>query len=148
MHPRKQLLILINPLQLQGTDITEGFHTHHLTSLPYEMKKKYFIRKTKTKRNAPFTFAEDGFYMTLKKEIQKILPTIPKQPDNTSKFILDSVAFFLFLFAILATRYWNYWLGVLSGIFLGFTTIAAHNFLHQKDNLRMYCFQFSMMSVL
>lgn len=112
------------------------------------MKKKYFVRNSKTKRNAPFSFAEDGFYMTLKKEVTKILPTLPKQPDKTSKFFLDSVTFFLFLFAILATNYWSFRIGVLAGIFLGLTTIAAHNFLHQKDNLRMYFFQFSMMTVL
>lgn len=134
-------------LFFQGTDITEGFHVHHITSLPYEMKKKYFIRNAKKKRNAPFTFHEDGFYLTLKKEFAKILPTLPRQSFNTSKFIADALCFLLFIFSILATRYWSYGVGVLSGIFLGFTTISAHNFVHQKDNFRMYYFQFSTMSV-
>lgn len=86
--------------------------------------------------------------MTLKREVKKIIPTLPKQPDNNSKAIADGLAFFLFVFAVLAARYWSYGLGIMAGIFLGFTVIAAHNFLHMKDNFRMYYFQFSMMSVL
>lgn len=138
---------LINSLLLQGTDITEAFHAHHLTSIPYETKKKYYVSDAKKKRNAPFTFHENGFYLTLKREIEKILPTLPKQPFNTSKFLSDSICFFLFTFSILAARYWSYGMGVLSGIFLGLATISGHNYLHRRDNFRMYYFQFSQMSV-
>ncbi|KAJ8929854.1 hypothetical protein NQ314_017458 [Rhamnusium bicolor] len=131
----------------KGTDITEAFEVHHLTSLPEAMLKKYFVKNTKTKRNSPFTFKEDGFYRTLKKEIRKVLKTVPKQSLNTSNFFIDSLMVLLFIFSTLSVRYWSVGLGVLSGILLGLLTIAAHNYIHRKDNWRMYYFQFSLMQV-
>jgi len=38
-------------------------------------------------------------------------------------------------------------LAVLAGNFLAFLTIAAHNYFHQKDNFRMFYFNFSLQTV-
>ncbi|XP_056633075.1 cytochrome b5-related protein-like [Diorhabda carinulata] len=131
----------------KGTDLTEAFEVHHLTELPEQILKKYFVKNAKTKRNSPFTFNENGFYRTLKKEIRPVLKNVPKQSMKNTNFICDAMVFLLFLFAILATLDWNYWLGNLAGIILGMLTIATHNYTHMKDNFRMYYFQFSMLQV-
>ncbi|RZB40751.1 Cyt-b5 and/or FA desaturase domain containing protein [Asbolus verrucosus] len=129
----------------KGTDITEAFEVHHLTTAPEETLKKYFVKKAKVKRNSPFTFKDDGFYRTLKREVMGIVKTLPKQVINTSAFFTDLLLVGTFLFAILANTYWNYWLGILAGFFLGCVTIASHNYFHKKDNFRMYYFNLSLM---
>uniref|UniRef100_V5GUE1 Cytochrome b5-related protein n=1 Tax=Anoplophora glabripennis TaxID=217634 RepID=V5GUE1_ANOGL len=131
----------------KGTDITEAFEVHHLTSLSEELMKKYFVREAKSKRNFPFTFKEDGFYRTLKREVNKVVKTLPKQSPKTSDFLIDAMVVLLFTFSVMAVRYWSFWLGILAGLFLGLVTVAAHNYIHRKDNLRMYYFQFSLMQV-
>lgn len=135
-------------LQLsKGLDITEAFEVHHLTSLPEEMLKKYFVKNADSKRNAPFTFKDNGFYKTLKKEVIKTLPTIPKPKTNISNLMIDSFLVILFILSILAAKYYNFLIGILAGNFLAFLTIAAHNYFHQKDNFRMYYFNFSLLTV-
>lgn len=58
-------------------DITEAFESSHIM----EYKKveqilgKYYVKDVPqgSKRNSPFTFKNDGFYMTLNERIQPIL---------------------------------------------------------------------------
>ncbi|CAH1109796.1 unnamed protein product [Psylliodes chrysocephalus] len=111
------------------------------------MLKKFFVRKATTKRNSPFTFEENGFYKTLKKEIRPTLKHLPKQSVNNTNFFCDSMVFILFFLSTLATYYWNFWLAAVAGLILGMLTIATHNYLHMKNNYRMYYFQFSMLQV-
>jgi hypothetical protein len=40
----------------------------------------------------------------------------------------------------------SFLLGSLSGLLLALTIISAHNFFHQRDNIRMYYFALSFMS--
>lgn len=110
------------------------------------MLQKYYVKNAKTKRNSPFTFKEDGFYRTLKREVQTIIKDLPRQPINTSAVFTDSLLGFAFLFGVLANYYWSYWLALLSGVFLACLTIASHNYFHQKDNFRMHYFNFSLMN--
>ena len=49
--------------------------------------------------------------------------------------------------AVLATKDDNIYIAMLSGVFLLWLTIIAHNFFHQKDNWRMYCFNMSLLNV-
>lgn len=127
-------------MQFQGTDITEAFEVHHLSKAPEEMLSKFRVRSTKTKRNSPFTFKEDGFYRTLKRNIREVWKTLPEQPVKTSAVFTDSMCLAMFLFGILAVTYENYFLAVLAGNLLALTTIASHNYIHKKDNFRMYYF--------
>lgn len=131
--------------KFQGTDITEAFETHHLTSTPEKIIEKYFIRKAKTPRNSPFTFKEGDFYKTLKKNISAKLKAIPKEPAKRSKKIIDFLLFSYVSLALFAVIFKSFTCGMLSGIFLSLTAIAAHNFFHQKDNFRMYYFNFTLM---
>lgn len=63
-----------------------------------------------------------------------------------SKIWLDMVMVSSMLTAILAATTSSYALGVLSGFFMYLTVSGAHNFLHLRDNLRMYYFDISFMS--
>lgn len=139
-------LVLYN-FFLKGTDITEAFEVHHISTLPEGMLKTYFIRNAKQKRNSPFTFKDDGFYRTLKREVRDVLKTLPKQSINTTAFFTDLLLAGTFTFSILANMYWNYWLALIAGVFLGLLTIAAHNYFHQKDNYRMLYFSLSLLSI-
>lgn len=48
--------------------------------------------------------------------------------------------------AVLATKDDNIYIAMLSGVFLLWLTIVAHNFFHQKDNWRMFCFNLSLLN--
>ncbi|XP_066246438.1 cytochrome b5-related protein-like [Euwallacea similis] len=131
----------------KGLDITEAFEVHHLSTYPAEVLKKYFVREARNKRNAPFTFKENGFYKTLKREILLVLPNLPKKRINFSNLMIDCFLVVLFLLSTLAAKYWSFLIGTLAGNFLAFLTIAAHNYFHKKDNFRMYYFNFSLQTV-
>lgn len=77
----------------------------------------------------------------------KVVKTLPTQSKKTSNFFIDSLLVLMFTFSVMAAAYWNYILGVISGNLLAMLTIAAHNYFHRRDNIRMYYFQFSLMQV-
>ncbi|KAG5882183.1 hypothetical protein JTB14_016451 [Gonioctena quinquepunctata] len=131
----------------KGNDITEAFETHHLIDHPQEILKKYYKSKAKTRRNAPFTFAEDGFYRTLKAEVRKVLKNVPKQSYNNTNVFADSLLFLTFVFSVLAVRFWSFGVAILAGMYLALLSLAAHNYVHRRDNFRMYYFQFSLQQV-
>ena len=59
--------------RLQGTDVTEAFESHHITSRAVDLLPKFFIREARQPRNSPYTFHEDGFYRTLKRRAAPVL---------------------------------------------------------------------------
>lgn len=140
----KQYEIIWNVF-FQGTDITEAFECHHLTTLPTKLLSEYFIREAKTPRTSPFTFKEDGFYKVLKKEIVSALETVPKKPIERSKYLTDLLLISYIMSALLAVYFKSYSMGVAAGVMLCMVSVAAHNFFHQKDNFRMYYFDLTMM---
>lgn len=131
----------------KGTDITEAFEVHHLSDLPETILKKYYVRKASTKRNNPFTFKDDGFYRTLKREFIKDLKKAPKHVINHTAFVTDCMVLAMFLVCIITVRTWNYWLCPIAGYLVTSTAICSHNFLHKKDNFRMYFYTFSLMQL-
>lgn len=124
----------------KGTDITEAFEAHHLSSVPRQTLNQFFMRRAKHPRNSPFTFEDDGFYRTLKRNVLPVLEKIPKNTYKVSDIITDSLCVGTFLFAIFACTFWCFTCGFICGLLLTFTVIAGHNYLHRKDNLRMYLF--------
>jgi hypothetical protein len=97
-------------------------------------------------RFSPYTFHEDGFYRTLKRRAEPIIGTIHTGPTFRSKIWIDILMITTMATAILATSVSSYALGFLAGFLLNFTVMGAHNFLHLRDNMRMYYFDFSFMS--
>lgn len=129
----------------QGTDITEAFESHHISTTPETLIKKFFVKTTQIPRNSPFTFKDKDFYKTLKTRIRNALPDVPVEASNHTKFIADLLLIGYFVTALLAVYFWSFTLGTISGVLLGLTTVAAHNFFHQRNNFRMYYFNFSLM---
>lgn len=146
----------------KGTDITEAFETHHIhPEVPVRTLEKYKIRAAAEPRNFKFTFNDDGFFRTVKRNIGKKLKTIDRGPERLSKvcdrfsviMMCDLTLFFIqyfidgfllatFLTAILSLKLNSTFLTLLSSLCLNYTTICAHNFIHKRDNLRMYYFNF------
>jgi hypothetical protein len=97
-------------------------------------------------RFSPYTFHEDGFYHTLKRRAEPIIATIHTGPTLRSKIWIDMLMITTLAITILATATSSYALGFLAGFLMNLTVMGAHNFLHLRDNMRMYYFDFSFMS--
>ncbi|KRT83093.1 hypothetical protein AMK59_3566, partial [Oryctes borbonicus] len=118
----------------KGTDITEAFEAHHISTNPEKLLHLYFVRKARTPRNSPFTFEEDGFYKTVKRRVRKELENVPKHPERRSRILADILFFTFMITSLIAVREQSYVAGFISGLFLTMACIAAHNFFHQRDN--------------
>lgn len=131
----------------KGTDITEAFEVHHLTEKPQRLLARFYIRDANSSRSIPFTFDENGFYKKFKKRIQIALKDVDFQnPSKSSNFKTDSLLIITLISSMIAAST-NFWLAfIISGIFLAWTTIAAHNYMHMKHHFRMYYFDLSLMS--
>ncbi|KAL0272535.1 UNVERIFIED_CONTAM: hypothetical protein PYX00_005467 [Menopon gallinae] len=128
----------------KGTDITEAFESHHISEKAENMLKKFWVKKATTPRMSTLTFHEDGFYKTLKRKVRKAKPVPFTGSTWESRMLIDGL-----LVCFLLTNYlgiYNYWWSILSGVFLYMVAVAAHNFFHMKDNLRMYYFNLSLLS--
>ncbi|KAJ9597574.1 hypothetical protein L9F63_011575, partial [Diploptera punctata] len=130
----------------KGTDITEAFESHHVSSAASRTLSRYFVKKACTPRNSPYTFHEDGFYRTLQRRAQVILAGVPHGPDFYSALTADLLALGTVAVSVSALATNSYFLCCLAGLLMAMNVVTAHNFLHQKDNWRMYYFNLSFMS--
>lgn len=142
------MIILI--IHFQGTDITEAFECHHLSTSVNKVLEKYYVRDAKTPRNSPFTFEEDGFYRTLKKVIVEELKNVPKEVYKKSDRIMDGIFATYLLSSAFACYTKNPVLVNLSyfiaSVTLAWTVVASHNYIHRKSNWRMHLFSMAMWS--
>jgi hypothetical protein len=129
-------------LTIQGTDITEAFESYHIKNVAALALTKYYVREASEPRNYKLTFDDDGFYRTLKRRTAAKLPSLDKSSMWKSKLILDLIVIALFLAAIMTIRLENHALkifcGVLSALLVSWLNATGHNFIHQRDNWRMY----------
>ncbi|XP_063701277.1 cytochrome b5-related protein-like [Culicoides brevitarsis] len=134
----------------KGCDITEAFESHHISVKPEKLLQYYFVRNASKPRNSKLTFAEDGFYKTLKRRVAAKMPAVNKnrrRDERKSKFIQDSLLLLTLVMAGLVGRFPNSWaLIILAGIVMTGTIITAHNFFHKRDNWRMKIFNLCLMS--
>lgn len=130
----------------KGVDITEQFETHHITEKAEKLLSKFYVRDAALPRNYDFTFAKNGFYKTLKRRVADQLDDLDRRPIKMSNMISDIVMGLVFVTAILAVKDKNLFLAALSGNFLLWMLVIAHNYFHQKDNWRMYCFNLSLLN--
>ncbi|XP_061391468.1 cytochrome b5-related protein-like, partial [Musca vetustissima] len=70
--------------ETRGTDITEAFEAHHLTTAPSKMIEKYKVRDANKPRIYTLTMHENGFYKTLKRRVMEKLKTIDNAPKERS----------------------------------------------------------------
>ncbi|XP_012534068.1 cytochrome b5-related protein isoform X2 [Monomorium pharaonis] len=134
-------------LLTKGTDITELFESHHITDKAEQLLPKFYIREAATPRSVPLTFLPDGFYRTFKKRAVEALKTVDfHKPSTTTNLIIDSLVAMTFTLTFAAAFAHSYAIAVLASVFLGWTTVAAHNYFHMRNNFRMYYFDLSMLS--
>jgi len=89
---------------------------------------------------------QDGFYRTLQRRARTALAGVPRGPNYASALIADLLALGSVAFSVLAACSSSYAVGALAGVLIALNVVSAHNFLHQKDNFRMYYFNLSFMS--
>lgn len=134
----------------QGTDITEAFESHHISSEPEEILERYFVGDSKEQRNYFFTYDENGFYRTLKKRVADKLKSIDRSITWKSKFIHDINLLALFVATIIMSRSDDQIKFVISTLlaaqFLAWSANFSHNFAHQADNWRMYTANISLIT--
>lgn len=130
----------------KGVDITEQFETHHITDLAEKLLPKFYVRDAALPRNYKITFAENGFYRTLKRRVANKLEFLDKSAIANSRFYCDFMLASSVLLSIIAARDFNFIIATLAALSFLWLTVIAHNFLHQKDNWRMYIINMSLMS--
>lgn len=74
------------------------------------------------------------------------LPTLDKRPTQMLKTLTDCYLAFTFGFAIYAIKLNSYYLASVAAFFLAWTTLASHNYVHQKFNFRRFYMNFSVMN--
>jgi len=126
----------------EGTDITESFEAYHIKDTAKQVLSKYYAREAVQPRNYRFTYDEKGFFKTLQRRIAERVEKLDKRDLWKSKFLLDSVVVALFLTSILAVRaekgYASYFMTSIAGWLLAMIFQVGHNFIHQRNNIRMY----------
>ena len=126
----------------QGTDITEAFESHHIGNVAEKLLPIYFIRDASQPRNYRFTFKDDGFYKTLKRRAAIKIATLDKNSTWKSKIVLDFALISTFLMAVLTIRSeslsMRIFFGLLTAQFMAWVNTISHNFIHQRNNWRMY----------
>ncbi|XP_075150025.1 cytochrome b5-related protein-like [Haematobia irritans] len=130
----------------KGTDITEAFEVHHLSSIPATMIEKYKVADAKYPRIYTLTLNENGFYKTLKRRAMEKLKMVDNTPKQKSDAIHLGLLISFFIFCIASARYNNWLYTILAAMSMCWTAIAAHNYLHRRDNWQMYTFNLSMMN--
>jgi len=133
----------------KGTDITEAFETSHVFGVSDKILAKYWVREAQAPRKSRFTFTENGFFKTVQRRAAPILKEMGTGPTLLSTLTMDFLGItFLVLLGGLA-YYPCLSLAVLAGIFLGMTSICAHNWFHLGDRvagLRRFYFDLSLAS--
>ncbi|XP_072746217.1 cytochrome b5-related protein-like isoform X1 [Anoplolepis gracilipes] len=131
----------------KGTDITELFESHHLTDNAERLLPKFYVRDAATSRSVPLTFLSGGFYRTFKRRAVEALRSVDfHRSSTTTNLITDSLMVTTFALSLASAFAHSYAIAVFASIFLTWTTIAAHNFFHMRDNFRMYYFDLSLFS--
>ncbi|CAO1414248.1 unnamed protein product [Diamesa hyperborea] len=134
----------------KGTDVTDQFETFHLSTKASSILPKYYVRDATKPRNYKLTYDENGFYKTLKKRVVAKLKDVDEAPMGWSKFYFNIVLIAVIVVAILSARSVNWYvafgLATLNGLFITWFTIITHNFIHQKNNWRMYMMNITLMN--
>lgn len=134
--------IFLKFLLNKGTDVTEAFESYHIYDKANKTLSNYYVRDASKQRNYKFTFAESGFYRTLKNRVAKQLEDVNENELWKSKWYLDIVVIFLILTGVLAVRvdgyFFKFVLILMSGQCMAWINGLSHNFIHQPNNLRMY----------
>jgi len=136
----------------RGMDITENFESSHLNPSVYVILSKYYRKPAKNKRrNSPYTFEPNGFYMTLKKKVSQFLhKQMTAEERRAGRMESESIqnrflATFIALFGLtLLTG--SVWAAAAAGAALMLCVNCTHNFYHQRDCWRIRVADLSLLS--
>lgn len=129
-----------------GVDITEQFEIHHITDVAEKLLPKFYVRDAALPRNYKITFHENGFFKTLQKRVANKLEFLDKTQVDYSRFYCDFTLASTFLLAIIAARDESFLVASFAALSLLWQSVIAHNFIHQKDNWRMYIINLSFLT--
>ncbi|XP_033226339.1 uncharacterized protein LOC117178905 [Belonocnema kinseyi] len=120
---------------------------HHLTDKPEKLLPIFYVRQAVSPRSIPFTFSPDGFYKKFKQRVKVALKDVDfHNPAKKTNLLVDTLLAGTLISSLVAAVS-NFWMAfIMSGMFLAWTTIASHNYIHMKQNFRMYYFDLSLMS--
>lgn len=76
----------------QGTDITELFESHHISTKAEMLLPHFFVKRADKPRNYKFTFCDDGFYKTLK--IKAVDQFVVLRKKKTSASVVSNIKVF------------------------------------------------------
>lgn len=123
----------------RGSDITEAFEAHHPDiAAVRRILEKYRVGTADWPRESPLTFKEGEFYDVLRARIAKTVKEKGRWPKVWSKIIIDASVLGYLGLVFGAAKKKSYPMAALAGVLGGAIGVMAHNFLHQKDNWRMY----------
>ncbi|ALC39399.1 CG17928 [Drosophila busckii] len=130
----------------KGTDITEPFESHHIEQHAERLLSKFEVRTAAKPRNYKFTLEPNGFYMTLKRRVRSKLQTLNYKPSKKTELLHTGILLSLFSLSWASTVCDSLALRALAGLALCWLATSTHNYFHQRDNWRMYCFNLTLMN--
>jgi len=132
----------------RGQDITEAFEVHHL-NMPKVQKvlKTMYVKDASKEYVGKYTWDENGFYRTVKRRVWEHVGVgtdgRPNTKPTTYFLTLCSFAVAVHFLSFAALLYAPGWMmAILAGLTLQTFHGIGHNFLHMKDNMWMYCYDF------
>ena len=131
--------------------MTDQFETFHLSMKPSVILPKFYVRDATKPRNYKLTYDENGFFKTLKRKVIEKLKGVDQAPLlQWSKFYFNIVLFAVVVLAVISARTVNWYiafgLAFFNGLFITWFTIITHNFIHKKNNWRMYMMNITLMN--
>lgn len=130
----------------KGIDITEQFETHHITGLAEKILPKFYVREAALPRNYKTTFNRNGFFKTLQRRVANKLDFLDQSSVSNSRLYCDFALVSTVFWSVIAARDESYLVALIAALSVMWLATIAHNFIHQRDNWRMYLINFSMMS--
>lgn len=130
----------------KGIDITEQFEIHHITGKAEQVLTKFYVREASLPRNYKITFDENGFYKTLKRKVAYKYNSINQNVRSKSQLYFDLTLLTTLALSVLTTYINSRFVIVFASASLTTLMNVTHNFIHQRDNWRMYAMNLTFFS--
>ncbi|KAF0305634.1 Cytochrome b5-related protein [Amphibalanus amphitrite] len=132
----------------RGQDITELFEASHClaTGRPEQQLARCRVRAATQPRNAPYTFQADGFYRTLKRRAAPVLRRVGTGAGAATRLVADGGLLLFLVTGVASAVLHSRLAAAASGVVLALLLGVGHNFLHQRDNWRMYLLDVPLLS--
>ena len=134
----------------RGTDITEAYEAAHMNPATDQVLAKFYARPASGARNSPYTLKPDGFYMTFKRRVWQRLKATDAQLIADGKRraarVQDALLAVFFVLFTLTIVCQSKLVAAVTGTVLFMNINCAHNYYHQRDGWRMFCWDLGLLS--